>query len=234
MTTGSNDSIGLNNEDVNKFFSNKTITCPVCNRQSKNKTVRKSSYKVIKRDTDSMLYYSGTNPSYYEVVYCPECGYAALPQFFESIGSKGKSLILENISSKWSRPNYPDQFDVHFAIQQHKLALHNATIKESTFGEKGVICLQLSWLYRSINDIDNEKRFQEQTIACFEQAYLSENFPIAGLDIYSIQFLIGELCRRLENDDKALKYFSQILISTQAPQKLKEKVRDQKNLINKK
>jgi uncharacterized protein len=231
MTTGVNSITNMQNEDVTKFLYEKTILCPVCGKESKNLAVKKSSFKVENRDTDSMVYYSGVNPSFYEVSYCTECGYAALPVYFPNLSEKAIRAIKTNISSKWSKPSYPDYFTVEFAIKQLKLALHNAIIKESLDSEKGLICIKLSWHYRLIGDIENEKRFQEQTIACFENAYQREKFPAAGMDEYSIQYLIGELYRRLGNFDKALSYYSAVIIANEAPSKLKEKVRDMKDLL---
>ena len=88
-------------------------------------------------------------------------------------------------------------------------------------------------MYRLLGDVENERRFQEQTILCFEKAYLSEKFPAAGMDEYTMQYLIGELNLRLGNMEKALTSFSAVLVAVNAPAKLKEKVRDQKTLIDK-
>jgi uncharacterized protein len=231
MTTGTNDELNLTLEDHDKYIYDKTITCPVCGKTSKNKAVKKSVYKITHRDSDSMIHYSGVNPSFYEVIYCSECGYTALPQYFIKATEKTKRLVSTNITPKWTKPTYPEFFDVYYAIKQMKLALHNAFIKEALNSEIGLICLKLSWLYRLISDIDNEKRFQEQTINSFENAYMKEKSQYIGIDEFTMQYLIGELYRRLENNDKALLYFSNILISQRAPQKLKEKVRDQKDLI---
>jgi uncharacterized protein (DUF2225 family) len=179
-----------------------------------------------------MIHYSGVNPSFYEVVYCPECGYHALPQFFRKINEKAKNLISANICSKWVKPVYPDHFDANYAIKQFKLTLHNALVKDASKSELGMICLKLSWLYRLTGDEANEKRFQEQTLSCFEDALMNEKFSSASiLDEFTMEYLIGELYRRLDNRDKALQYFSDILVSTRAPQHIKEKVRDQKDLM---
>lgn len=231
MTTGENNLPNMQNEDISQHLYDRTVICPVCGRESKNKTVKKSSFRVVSRDTDSMVHYSGANPSLYEVMYCTECGYAALPQYFPSIKPQFVGAILQNISVKWTRPNYPEQFDVNFAIKQLKLALHTSIIKESLDSEKGLICLKLSWLYRLLEDADNEKRFQEQTIVCFENAYQREKFPAASMDEYTMQYLIGELSRRVGDYDKALSFFSQVIISNGAPSRLKEKVKDQKELL---
>lgn len=233
MITGANSISNMQNMDPKDFLYEKTILCPVCGKESKNLTVKKSSFKVENRDSDTMIYYSGVNPSFYEVTYCAECGYAALPQYFPKIKDKAIGAIVQNISSKWSKPSYPDQFDSDYALKQLKLALHNAIVGDALDSEKGLICLKLSWIYRLKGDVDNEKRFQEQTIVCFENAYNKEQFPAASMDEYTMQYLIGELYRRVGNFDKALYFFSNVIISNGASPRLKEKTRDQKDLLPK-
>lgn len=218
-------------EDFTNDLYDKTVQCPVCKRESKNRAVKKSSLRIASRDSDSMVYYNGVNPSFYEVMYCPECGYAALPAYFETVKPQHASLILQNIAMKWNKPSYPLQFDEEFAIKQLKLALHIAILREAKDSEKGLICLKLSWIYRLLKNTENERRFQEQAVVCLENAYMHENLPIAGMDEYSLQYLIGELYRRIGNEEKALQYYSSVLVAPAAPIKLKEKIRDQKELL---
>lgn len=234
MTTGENNAVNIQNEDVTQFLYDKTIVCPICGKESKNRTVKKSSFKVESRDSDSMIHYSGVNPSLYEVTYCTECGYAALPLYFGKATPKIVEAVQNNISQKWVKPVYPEIFDENFAVKQLMLALHNAVVKGGPDSEKGLLCLKLSWIYRLLGDAENERRFQEQTVMCFEKAYMSEHFPAAGMDEYTMQYIVGELSRRLGDEDKALSFFSKVLVSQGAPSRLKEKVRDQKDLIDKK
>jgi uncharacterized protein (DUF2225 family) len=228
----SSNETNMSREETIQNLYDKTVNCPICGKESKNKAVKKSSFKVVNRDSDSMIHYTGVNPSFYEVIFCPECGYAALPQYFPNVTQKVIGAVLQNISSKWTKPTYPEIYTEEFAIKQLKLALHNSIIKDGPDSEKGLICLKLSWMYRLLGEVENERRFQEQTILCFEKAYLSEKFPAAGMDEYTMQYLIGELNLRLGNMEKALTSFSAVLVAVNAPAKLKEKVRDQKALID--
>ena len=228
----SNNENNMSRDEILQNLYDKTVICPICGKESKNKAVKKSSFKVVNRDSDSMIHYTGVNPSFYEVIFCSECGYAALPQYFPNVTQKIIGAILQNISLKWTKPTYPDIYTEEFAIKQLKLALHNSIIKGGLDSENGLICMKLSWMYRLLEDLENERRFQEQTILCFEKAYQSEKFPAAGMDEYTMQYLIGEINRRLGNIEKALTSFSAVLVAVGAPAKLKEKVRDQKALID--
>lgn len=209
----------------------KKVACPVCGSETKIKAPKKGSYRMLKKDSDLMQNYEGVNPLFYGIEFCNECGYASLYEYFDTIKEHQKDLIRNNISLKWTKNMYPDEYTVDVAIKQHKLALLNAVVKESLPSEKALICLRLSWFYRIKKDDENERRFQEQGIAAFEQAYMLENLPVGGLDNWTLLYLIGELYRRTGNNEKASSYFSQVITSIAAPSKLKEMVRDARDLM---
>jgi len=209
----------------------KKVVCPVCGSETKIKAPKKGSFRMLKKDSDLMQNYEGVNPLFYGIEFCNECGYASLPAYFNTIRENQKNLIINNVSLKWKKNLYPDEYTVDVAIKQHKLALLNAVVKESLPSEKALICLRISWFYRMKEDNENERRFQEQCITAFEQAYMSENLPVGGLDNWTLLYLIGELYRRIGNNEKASSYFSQVLTSTGAPSKIKEMVRDARDLM---
>ena len=219
------------NFDHSKLLYEKTIKCPICGEESKNIAIKKGGYRILDQDSDFMVNYSGINPLFYEIKHCKVCGYAALPSLFDSIREKEKELIQQKITAKWTPPTYPKQYDVEFAIKQFQLALLNCLAKDGHASEKGFICLKLSWLFRIKKDEINEQRFQLQALTCLEEAYINEKTPFMGLDESSLLYLIGELHRRLGNNEKALLNFSQVLVSSQATTKIKEKVRSQRDLI---
>ncbi|MHC1683394.1 MAG: DUF2225 domain-containing protein [Clostridiaceae bacterium] len=209
----------------------KKITCPVCKSVTQIKAPKKGSFRLLKKDSDLMQNYEGVNPLFYGIDFCNQCGYAALPTYFNSIRENQKKLIINQISAKWQKNVYEEIYTVDNAIAQHKLALLNAIVKNSLISEKSLICLRLSWLHRVKGDQENEKRFQEQAATGFEKAYQSEELPIGGLDEWNLLYIIGELYRRIGKPEKASSFFSAVLSSNEAPSKLKEMVRDVRELM---
>ena len=80
-------------------------------------------------------------------------------------------------------------------------------------------------------DEDNEKNFIKQALVAFNNTFINEKLPVYGLDRFSIMFLIGELYRRIEENADALRWFSEVIASIGAPQKIKEMARDGKDKI---
>lgn len=213
------------------FLYDKTITCPVCGTELKIRAVKNSSYRILKRDSDLFNYYSKINPYFYDVWLCNHCGYAAMKVDFPKLRDFQKDLIKKNISSKWHSKTYPIIYDVNIAIERYKIALLNYTIIDSEASKKAMTCLKIAWMYRILEDTEHEKLFLSSALEGFSKAYTNEKSPIYGMDKFTLMYLIGELYRRIDEPDKALLWFSNVITTPGVDQKLKEKARDQKDII---
>lgn len=214
------------------FIFDRKVDCPVCIKQTTVKAVKSSGIRVISRESDFMTVYQDPNPLFYDVWLCSCCGYAALSSKFNTISDKQIKLVKENISAKWKfNKTYPAVYDIATAIETHQLALLNAVVMMSRDSEKAMICLRLGWLYRIKKDEQNERKFLLQALQGFSRALEKERFPVFGLDENSLEYLIGELYRRLGDNSNALLWFSRVLCSRQAKPKIKDMARDQKDRI---
>ncbi|NOW16023.1 hypothetical protein BJV85_003370 [Clostridium acetobutylicum] len=216
---------------INDLLYDKTVNCPVCNTTFKARTVKTSAIRILKKDTDFFIQYKNINPYFYDVWLCPICGYAAMKSDFEKIKSYQKELVEKNISLKWHSKKYPDIYDINIAIERFKLSLLNYVSIEAHSSKKAMNCLKIAWMYRIQQNEDMEKVFLKNALEGFDDAYYNESFPIYGMNKFSLMYLIGELHRRLGDEDKALLWFGNVITNSLAPQKLKEMARNQKDLI---
>ncbi|AAO34975.1 DUF2225 domain-containing protein [Clostridium tetani] len=214
-----------------KLLYNKEIHCPVCDSKFHVKAVKSSSYRLNSKDSDFFLRYALINPYFYDVWLCNECGYSALKVDFPNIRRHQKQLVLDKISPKWKRRYYDEVFNVDIAIERYKLALLNYTLAEGKASQKAMTCLKLAWMYRLKNNNKSEETYLTNALKGFIEAYESEEFPIFGMDKYTIMYLIGELNRRLGDKDKALLWFSYVITTPNVSYKLKSMARDQRDLI---
>lgn len=214
-----------------ELLYNKEVNCPVCSSKFHVKAVKSSSYRLDSKDSDFFLRYALINPYFYDVWLCNECGYAALKVDFPKIKKYQKQLVLDKISPRWKKRYYGEIFNLDIAIERYKLALLNYTLIEGKPSQKAMTCLKLAWMYRLKGDKENEKDFIKNALKGFEESYESEEFPIFGMDKYTIMYLIGELNRRLGNKDKALLWFSYVITTPHVSYKLKSLARDQRDLI---
>lgn len=218
-------------EKLKSYLYDRQVTCPVCENIFKARAVKTSSYRVIKQDSDLFINYALVNPYFYDVWICNSCGYSAMKNDFNKIRSFQIDSIKQKITSKWNGKNYPDVYDINIAIERYKLSLLNYFVMEAKASKKAMNCLKLAWMYRILGDSTNEMTFLKQSLAGFNDAYFNEDFPIYGMDKFTCMYLIGELNRRVGNNSEAMSWFSQVIVTQGVPQKLKDRARDQKDII---
>ena len=221
----------MNNTDVLNHLFDKQIICPVCNSHFKTKTVKSKSPRVISKDSDFFIRYSGVNPYFYDVLLCNSCGYAALRSDFDNIKTYKKELVFSNVTPKWKPREYPDILDEKLAIERYKLALLNALLLNLADSTKAMISLKIAWMHRLLNNTEQEKVFLGQALDGFNNAYIYEVFPIYGLQRDSLMYLLGELNRKSGNYSEALQWFSKTIVSVNSSYKVKELARIGKDLI---
>ena len=213
----------------NLFFTD--ILCPVCEKKFKTFSVKVNIPRVKSRDSDLFIRYLVENPYFYEVWICPTCGYSALKVDFQNIRKHQIELVKSKITPKWVNREYPIPFNEKVAIERYKLALLNSVIIERKESTKAMICLKIAWMYRLLSDETNEKIYLNQALLSFNDTYINEKLPVYGLDKFSIMFLIGEINRRIGEEETALRWFSEVITSIGSTQKIKEMARDGKDKI---
>lgn len=217
-------------EQVPMLYDRK-VTCPVCETVFNAKSIKKNSYRVLEKDSDFFIRYSRINPYFYDVWVCDECGYASIKSDFEKLNDHDADTIREKITPKWHKKNYPDVYDIDLAIQRYKLSLLNYYTINANDSKKAMNCLKLAWMYRFKKDTKNEFQFLSQALENLNTAYYNELTPIYGMNKFTIMYLIGELKRRIGKGDDSLIWFSQVITSTVASQKIKDLARTQKDLV---
>lgn len=227
----------------------KTYTCPVCEREFKSKMVRTGKAKLLGADTDLRPKYQGVDSLKYDAVMCPHCGYAALNRYFNFVMSSQAKMIKEQISRTF-KDTTPDEktYDYDTALSRHKLALLNTVVKKGKASEKAYTCLKIAWLYRGKREKikeDNgdkhkmEELFREEmqflttAFEGFSNAYSKEEFPMCGMDEYTLSYLLADLARRIGKKEEAKKWVAKILVAKSANKRIKDKALDLKELLQK-
>lgn len=222
----------LNEEKKHQSLLYETnVECPVCSKSFKEKAVKKEGYRIQSKDSDFFIRFSLINPYFYDVWVCTNCGYASTKSDFFKIRHHEKILVLKNITTKWKSKPYPNTYDVDIAIERYKLALLNSVVIDARSSQKAYICLKTAWLYRLKGDSEHENIFLCKALEGFNEAYLNENFPIYQMNRFTVMYLIGELHRRVGNTQQALLWFSNLITTPGALEKIKDKARDQRDLI---
>ena len=123
---------------------------------------------------------------------------------------------------------------------QYELALVCAMVMELPFSEQAHLCLQLSWLIRGrLEEADaesgileedaykqlqeKEERYYRQAYDMFLKAFTQEDFPIAGMDQSTLDYLLAVMSFHFQEYDAAVRYCGDIVQTKGVSAKLKDK-----------
>lgn len=230
------------------FLFDKTYECPVCDSKIKARTMKAGKAKLLHTDMDLRPVYENVEPLKYEVIICPECGYAAIGRYFSGLTASQIKAIKETISKSYKKSGEnPDTYTYEEALGRYKLCLANAIVKHAKSSEKAYICLKAGWLLRSMgekldkNEADysqkaaslkeQEHEFLKNALEGFLSARQTENYPMCGMDETTVEFLIANLAIEFEQFDVASRLISGILVSTTANNRMKDKAREAKEVL---
>lgn len=237
--------------DEASFLLDKTTKCPLCDSEFKAKLVKTGKAKLLKQDIDLRPRYQDIDVLKYGVITCPTCGYSAMLKVFPALGSAQSKLIKTNISASFTGlgPEHPI-YSYDDAIARHKLALVNAVVKKSKLSERAYLCMLLGWLLRTKREtlpgdyphhdevvkklLEEEKSFLAKAKEGFKEAFSKEGFPLYALDETTSIYVIAALSAETGSYDEALRWVSQLITSHSANDRIKEKGRLLKEMIQKK
>ena len=226
------------------YLFEKTHTCPVCDEEFKSSAVRTGKAKLIGTDTDLRPRYQGVDPLKYDAIVCPRCGYAGVNRFFTAITTPQAKLVLEHISKKFNATLKLDGvYSYDDAILFHRLALASAVVKRSKLSERAYTCLKMAWLLRAKQEDETteekdkpalheqELEFLSSAYDGFNEAMSKENYPICGMDENTMFCMLADIGRRVGHYEEAGRLISRVIVSRNAPERIKNKARDIKELI---
>ena len=235
----------VNEED---YLFDKKYKCPVCDSEFEARTVRTGKVRMKNVDIDLRPDYDELDQNKYDVIACPACGYAALGRYFPTLNKYQIDDIRVKICMNYKHePNKEPIYSYEYAKRLYQLALANAVVKKAKNSEKAYICMKSAWVIRGEtqrldpnedgyeakkkeNDAQ-EKELLENALNGFVMARQSEEFPIAGMDSTTLDYLIAALAVETGRKDIASKMISDILVSRTANSRIKDKARTLKDML---
>ncbi|MFD0961186.1 DUF2225 domain-containing protein [Paenibacillus chungangensis] len=188
-----------------------TIPCICCETPFTTSKVRPSFKKATHVDSDFCGHYSnGINPDFYVVRVCPSCGYAFTENGFESLTQEQKERYFEKIGTHWNGKglDFSGERTAEQAMVSYKLALMagQATgVKDRVIAG---ILHHIAWLYRYEDNQEQERRFLKYALEAYISVYETEG---VSLNNTKLMYLIGELNRRIGENNEAIKWYSRIV-----------------------
>lgn len=185
------------------------VSCSCCDTSFTTSRVRPSFKRQHKTDSDFCGYYKdGINPEYYVVRVCPECGFSSTENSTSKLSDKQRSNYWEQIGKQWRKRDYSGERTLEQALETYKLALLCAQIIDESTRVTASILHHIAWLYRELNNEEQEIRFMRFALDAYIRVYETEG---ASLNNARLMYLIGELNRRTGNVNDAVRWFSRVV-----------------------
>ncbi len=226
-----------------EFVFRKKWTCPICGKDFKNPTVKSSKARMIRSDLDLRPVYEKINPLKYDVVLCPHCGFTALERYFKTVTQVQKQLIEEKVCAAYKPREEKETFSYEDSFLRYKMAMINSIAKQADDSEKAYVCLRAAWMLRawgeSLTDepekqekiARQEEEFLKNAKEGFAQANIKEDYPMCGMDEFTVDYLLAALSFRFGENEAAMKLVSGIIASREAGARIKERARDLKDEV---
>ena len=198
--------------EIEALFDKK-CSCQMCGHTFTTKKIRSRFIKLLNYDTDFCPNYSSAenNPILYHIKVCPDCGYSFSDDVSPYFPPHTKDIIQEKVCAQWSPQSFSGVRTIENAIKTYKLASYCAFLKKEKHVVIAGMYLRIAWLYRMLNDSQQDQRFMK--LACHEytETYSTQDYRGTQISEVRILYLIGELSRRIGNKEQAGKYFSKVI-----------------------
>lgn len=191
----------------------KKCECINCQKAFTTKKVRTRFIKVSSFDSDFCPTYESNenNPIFYHVQVCPHCGFSFTEDFNPYFPPGAKEVIMDKVCNQWVPRNFGEARTVTDAIKTYKLAAYCGTLKKEKHINLAGLYMRIAWLYRSLNDDEQEKRFMKLATHEYQESYVADDYRGTQVSEIRLFYLIAELSRRNSLIEQATKYFSKVI-----------------------
>ncbi|QEY22543.1 DUF2225 domain-containing protein [Psychrobacillus sp. AK 1817] len=194
-------------------YYQKDIECLHCKNKFKSTKIRSKFIKVESHETDFQPIYQNKeiNPLLYNVFVCEHCGFSFTDDFTKYFAPGLKEIIKEKISTNWIPRSYGDVRTTQDGITTYKLGILCGTLKKEKFVSIAGLALRTAWLYRMMENKEDENRFLEIARDRYSDSYSSEDYNGTQMSETRIIYMIAELSRRIGDRELATRYFSKVI-----------------------
>lgn len=211
-----------------QYYIIKDIDCPNCHGSFKAPTVRKQRLKLKDIHENLRPEYVDVEPTLYEVMFCPHCGYTRLVSEFDNVTDLRRKLYRDEIGIKFTKRPNNVSITLDQALERYKFALITAKAMSLPASEIAFLFYKLSWLKQIKNDENGYLNAIAKSYTWFEKAIFEEDFPLQNIDENTTHYLMSVFAKDFGDYTIALKHCSEVLISPTTSEKLKSRARDLK------
>ncbi len=224
----------------------KTYCCPVCENDFTAKTIRSGKAARTGTDIDLRVRYKNIDPRKYRVIECPRCAYAAFDTDFPGLLKHELAEIQkQDLSGAKVIQRGEAVIGYDEAYRLYRSAFRWSMVKHAQHSERANILLHTAWLLRGWR-AENIKRGLEETepateaeeskylkhaLQYFDQARMTEEYPIRGMDRSSLDYLMAAMCYETGDLMQARRFLGAVITDRNANRQIKTLARDLKEML---
>ncbi len=201
--------------DEQTFFKANAV-CPVSETQFEYLHVRTGAVKPASRDTDFRITYLTVDPLFYVVLACPQCGYAAFGDDFETLDDDDRKALLAAFGGRrrLGDPITRGERTLDDAATAFDRALECDAVRRLDERRRAGMLHRRAWLERSRGDEATERALLKQAMVSYRAAFEQDD-TISDAGLVRAVYLIGELSLRLDDPHEASRW---LLMCVQMPE----------------
>lgn len=191
----------------------KKYSCILCGHSFSTKKVRSRFVKSSGFDTDFAPAYAleSENPNIYFVNVCPECGFSFTDEFSTYFPPGTREELSAKVTSQWIPQDFGTERTVGDAVKTYKLGSYCSTLKKEKHIVTAGLYIRIAWLHRSQNEPEQESRFLKLALREYVESYSTGDYKGTQVSEERLMYLIGELSRRTDNHQDAVRFFSKVI-----------------------
>ena len=199
------------------LVDSRRATCPACGATFMALVFRAHMMRPTATETDFLQHFSTTvSPYDYEVWVCPVDLYASLQNDFLDLpgGYRDQvgAVVSRLVDTVWGgeRPDFLSERNLSLRERSLELALELSRLREAPPVRLASVLHRLAWCARERGDADAEQRWLREALGAYEEGYARGTTDDPKEDL-RLQYLCGELSRRLDDKPAAVKWFQGVL-----------------------
>ncbi len=192
------DGVPIEGEVDAKTFFVDTAICPVSGTHFQFVRVRTRAVRPMERETDFHVRYEGVNPTWYGIVVCPTCGYAAYLDDFDAMDEAARARLWgdrEPRSALLARP-LSGARTIEDAVLALELAMRCYEGRGASDSRRAVLQHRRGWLEREAGNAATERAWITRARASYERAFEADK-RLSEEAAARIAYLVGDLGERL-------------------------------------
>lgn len=199
------------NNEITPLYD-KNVICLLCSTSFNTKKIRSRFLRVETTHSDFFTEYKNSqlNPIFYEVAVCPNCGFSSSDTFSSDMSEESRQSLNQQFTN-WKEQDFGEERSLEDAIHVTKLAILSGMLKKEKAIVMAGLCLRLAWMHRLSNDWEQESRYLLQSIDQYKKSYSQVDYLQTTMTEMKVLYLIGELLRRVGEEQEAVHYLSRVV-----------------------